>query len=151
MSEKERKLIDASNQIAGRLASRISKLLMGGTMVDVINIENAVLSGKPTKLADKFQEYLRKGSLINPKYGPIHYRRPDMLFRKMVRGMLPRRKKKGTEALSRLRAYIGHPSSVKGTPVRFDDADVSRLSGDYTTLGELASRFSRWKEKQVTA
>jgi large subunit ribosomal protein L13 len=151
LSEKERKLIDASNQIAGRLASRISKLLLDGSTIDVINIESAVISGKPTKLADKFQEYLEKGSLINPKYGPIHYRRPDMLFRKMVKGMLPRRKRKGKDALAHLRAYIGHPSSIKGTPMRFDDADVSRLSGYYTTLGELASRFSRWKEEQVTA
>jgi len=150
LSENERKLVDASNQIAGRLASRISKLLLQGNRVDVINIENAVLSGKPAKLAEKFQEYLEKGSLINPRYGPIHYRRPDMLFRKMVRGMLPRRKRKGMDALARLRSYIGHPSSVKGTPMRFEDADVSRLSGDYTTLGELASRFSRWRQERVT-
>ena len=150
MSEPERRLVDASNQILGRLASKIAKLLLEGRKVDVINVEKAVISGKKQMRFAKFQEYLDKGSLINPKYGPRHFRKPDLMFKSVVRGMLPRRKKKGIEALSRMRAYIGHPSSIKGTPMRFEDADVSRLGGDYLRLHEVASRFSRWKQREVS-
>ena len=151
MSEPERRLVDASNQILGRLASKIAKLLLEGRKVDVINVEKAVISGKKQMRFAKFQEYLDKGSLINPKYGPRHFRKPDLMFKSVVRGMLPRRKKKGIEALSRMRAYIGHPPFVKGNPMKFEDSDASHLSIYYMSLGELASRFSRWKEKEVKA
>lgn len=148
MSESERKLIDASNQIMGRLASRIAKMLLEGNKVDVVNVEKAVISGSRKAVFKEYQEFLEKGSVINPKYGPKHFRRPDLMFKRVVEGMLPRRKKKGKEAISKMRAYIGHPEFIKGEPIKFEEFNASRLSGNYITLGELSSRFSKFKSSR---
>src|SRR5881396_2571413 len=101
--------IDATDQIAGRLCSKVAKLILGGKRVTVVNAERALISGARNSVIRQWMERLEISSRVNPIYGPIHPRRPDTILRRMVRGMVPRRKPKGGAAMKRLRIYIGVP------------------------------------------
>ena len=84
--------IDASNQIAGRLSSKVAKLLLSGKTVVVVNAEKSLISGSRTSVINQWKERLELSSKVNPIYGPIHPRRHANKLRRMVRGMVPRKK-----------------------------------------------------------
>ncbi|MCP8323504.1 MAG: 50S ribosomal protein L13 [Candidatus Methylarchaceae archaeon HK02M2] len=147
VNDKERKMIvvDAQGHIAGRLASHIAKSLLKGNRIVVINAEKILLSGSKYSIINEYLERLEIGSVINPKHGPLHPRRPDTIFTKMIRGMLPYRKAKGLEALKRLRVYINTPEYYK--PIEktiFEKGLATKPLSFYLTLGEVASRLG-WK------
>lgn len=140
----EKIVVDGSGLILGRLASKVAKLLLEGYHVDVINVEKVVISGKRESIFREYEEFLEIKSKINPKYTPVHFRRPDLFFKRVVRGMLPRKKPRGINALRRLKAYIGTPEKIEGKKVSFPDASSERLKSGFITLSELAKRFG-WK------
>ncbi|MGQ9468865.1 MAG: 50S ribosomal protein L13 [Nitrososphaerales archaeon] len=138
-------VVDAQGHIAGRLSSYIAKSLLNGNKVIVVNAEKALLSGSKSSIINEYLKKLEIGSVINPRHGPFHPKRPDTILTKMVRGMLPRRKAKGLEALNRLRVYIGIPEQYKSfEKIRFEDALAKKPLSFYLTLGELSSRLG-WK------
>jgi len=138
-------VVDAQGHIAGRLSSYIAKSLLNGNKVIVVNAEKALLSGSKSSIINEYLKKLEIGSVINPRHGPFHPRRPDTILTKMVRGMLPRRKAKGLEALRRLRVYIGVPEQYKSfEKTKFEEAIVKKPLSFYLTLGELSSRLG-WK------
>jgi large subunit ribosomal protein L13 len=131
--------VDAAGQIAGRLCSNVSHELLSGRRVVVVNAEKALLSGDRDSVVRQWRTKLEISSRVNPIYGPIHYRRPDGIMRRMVRGMVPRKKTKGVLAMKKLRVYIGVPeSAAKAKLSRFEDAVAPRPPSLYITLGELA-------------
>lgn len=134
--------VNAEGQVAGRMASRVTKLLLNGEHVTVINAEKAVISGKRASILREYSEFLNVKSRVQPKYTPRHARTPENFIKAVVRGMLPRRKTKGVVAFRRLRVYAGDPESHSVEAIRFEDADVSRVKGRYITVGELLSQFS---------
>lgn len=146
MSSEDTIYIDATNQIAGRLSSKIAKLVLSGKRVVVVNAEKALISGSRTSVINQWKERLELGSKVNPIYGPIHPRRPDNILRRMVRGMVPRKKPKGASAMKRLRVYIGVPSGVDGSKMtRFEETTATRPIPVYVTMGDL-SRSLGWNE-----
>lgn len=138
-------IIDATNLVAGRLASIVAKKLLNGEKVAVVNAEKAVFSGKkPTKVEEMklFLEIVGRG---NPKYGPRHPRRPDTILKRMVRGMLPREKPKGIQALKNLRVYVGVPMEAGGNQFQtFQEASADKLKCSYVSIGEIAKEVG-WK------
>ena len=54
-------VIDATNKIAGRLASIVAKLLLIGEEVIILNAEKAVISGKKDRIFRIFKEKRDKG------------------------------------------------------------------------------------------
>ena len=96
------KIIDAADQVAGRLASRIAFILQGkhkpayqshqdlGYFVQVINVDKLKFTGK--KLAKKI--YYRNtgypGGIRTTKLSDLLAKRPDRLLRMMVSTMLPK-------------------------------------------------------------
>ncbi|MGA6922339.1 MAG: 50S ribosomal protein L13, partial [Nitrososphaeraceae archaeon] len=106
-------IVDATDCIAGRMCSRVSKLLLKGNRVSVVNSENAMLSGDRYMTINLYKEYLEISSVTNPIHGPFHPRRPDTILTRMVRGMIPKTKTSGIEAFKRLRVYIGVPEELK--------------------------------------
>ena len=82
-------VVDATNHIAGRLASNVAKLLLQGQRVTVVNCEKIMMSGKRETQIREYREFLEINSIINYKHGPVHYRRPDTMMAKMIRQMLP--------------------------------------------------------------
>lgn len=132
-------IIDAEGLILGRMATHVAKRLLSGEEIIIVNAEKAVLSGKKSsKLADA-KEFLGVGA---PMRGPFHYRRPDRIVRKCVRGMLPYRRPKGLQAFRKLKVYIGTPDDLKAqSPETLSDAQAKKLTCPYLTVGEFAKEI----------
>jgi large subunit ribosomal protein L13 len=138
--------VDASNQIAGRLSSKVAKLILSGKRVVVVNAEKALISGSRSSVVTEWTKKLELSSRVNPIYGPFHPRRPDNILRRMVRGMVPRKKPKGALAMKRLRVYIGVPSEVSGSKMtKFEDSAASRPIPVYVTMADLSKSLG-WNE-----
>jgi large subunit ribosomal protein L13 len=138
-------VVDATNCIAGRMCSHVSKLLLQGKRVAIVNAEKAMLSGSRYKTINSYKEYLEINSVTNPIHGPFHPRRPDTILSKMVRGMVPKRKSNGIEAFKRLRVYMGVPEGVKGASMEsFDDSKISKPESYYISIAEVAKQIG-WK------
>lgn len=132
-------IVDATGCIAGRMCSRVSKLLLKGNRVSVINSENAMLSGDRYMTINLYKEYLEISSVTNPIHGPFHPRRPDTILTRMVRGMIPKTKTSGIEAFKRLRVYIGVPEELRNKKAEFiQDAKITRPPSKYISVGDVA-------------
>lgn len=140
-------VVDASNHVAGRLSSLVAKLLLKGNRISLVNCERIMISGTRSNTIHEYRQFLKINSIINPKHGPVHYRRPDTVITKMIRGMLPFEKKpSGKTSHKRLRAYVGSPKELKPfKKVQFEKAMIRRSASSYTTMGELC-RVIGWTE-----
>lgn len=126
--EVERKwfVVDLENQILGRAASEIAKVLRGkhkpqftphvdtGDFVIAVNVEKIKLTGK--KLTDK--KYFRHsgyiGNLKSITAGKLMETYPDRVLHAAVRGMLPKNTL-GRAQLKKLKIYAGpeHPHEAQ--------------------------------------
>lgn len=138
-------VVDAANCISGRLCSKVSKLLLQGNRVSVVNAEKVMLSGDRYEIIEDYKKRLEIGSIVNPIHGPFHPRRPDTIVTKMIRGMVPKRKSSGIQAFKKLRVYIGVPDELKNSAMRtFDDAKITRPESFYTSMSDVAKQIG-WK------
>jgi large subunit ribosomal protein L13 len=138
-------VVDATNCIAGRMCSHVSKLLLQGNRVAIVNAEKAMLSGNRYKTIDSYKEHLGINSVTNPIHGPFHPRRPDTILSKMVRGMVPKRKPDGVSAFKRLRVYMGVPEGMKSAKMEsFDDSKITKPESYYISIAEVAKQIG-WK------
>jgi large subunit ribosomal protein L13 len=138
-------VVDAANCIVGRMCSHVSKLLLQGNRVAIVNAEKAMLSGNRYKTISLYKEHLEINSVTNPIHGPFHPRRPDTILTKMVRGMVPKSKASGIEAFKRLRVYIGIPEELKNIePESFNDSKITKPASYYITVGDVAKQIG-WK------
>ena len=132
-------IIDATELILGRLASIVAKPLLQGERIVIVNAEKSIISGKKLSRLKEVKTFLEVG---HPRKGPFHSRKPDQIFRKTVRGMLPMRKPRGREAYKRLRVFIGTPEEFKDVETQtIHDANAEKLRCPYITLGELAQEI----------
>ncbi|MBM3309038.1 MAG: 50S ribosomal protein L13 [Candidatus Altiarchaeales archaeon] len=137
-------ILNAENQILGRLLSFAAKKALNGEQVIIVNAEKAVISGKKEKI---FNENLAKLEIKNKgnyTKGPFHYKRPDYYVKKAVRGMLPYNKPRGVEAYTRIRVYIGMPERELRENHNLDlkkekpyDLKPKRQPTDYVTVEEV--------------
>lgn len=131
-------VIDAEDHIAGRLASNVAKLLLKGNRVSIVNCEKIMISGSRGNIIKNYRDFLEIASILHPEHGPYHPRRPDTIMKKMVRGMLPRKKPSGWDAHKRLRTYIGTPKELKPfEKVQFEKAKITKSNANYTSMSEL--------------
>jgi large subunit ribosomal protein L13 len=139
-------VVDATNCIAGRMCSHVSKLLIQGNRVAIVNAEKAMLSGNSRyKTIELYKEHLEINSVTNPIHGPFHPRRPDTILSKMVRGMVPKRKSSGITAFKGLRVYIGVPEEMKSAKMEsFSDSKITKPEAYYISVGEIAKQIG-WK------
>ena len=138
-------VVDATNCIAGRMCSHVSKLLLRGNRVAIVNAEKAMLSGNRYKTIELYKEHLEINSVTNPIHGPFHPRRPDTMLTKMVRGMVPKRKTSGIQAHKRLRVYIGIPEEIKSSKMEiFEDSKITKPESYYISVGDVAKQIG-WK------
>ena len=139
-------VVDATDHIAGRLASNVAKLLIKGNRVSVVNCEKIMMSGTQSNHIQEYREFLEINSINHWKHGPKHPRRPDTIMKRMIRGMLPKEKPSGIAAHKRLRTFIGSPKEVKSLKkTKFEKAMIKKASSNYTQLGELC-RVIGWTE-----
>src|SRR4030066_313578 len=136
---KQATLVNAEGLILGRMSSKVAKKLLNGEEVVIINAEKTVISGKKKSKILEAHVFLEVGA---PARGPFHYRRPDRIVRKTVRGMLPMDKLKGKNALAKLKVFWGVPEELKNQKQEaVPDAESAKLKGPSFTLGELAKEI----------
>lgn len=139
-------VVDATDHIAGRLSSNVAKLLLKGNRVSIVNCEKIMISGTRSNIIKEYRDFLEIASILHPKHGPFHPRRPDTIMKRMIRGMLPRKKPSGLTAHKRLRTYIGSPKELSSfEKIQFEKAKIKRSASNYTTMGELG-RTIGWAE-----
>jgi large subunit ribosomal protein L13 len=127
------------------MCSHVSKLLLKGNKVSIVNAEKAMLSGNRYKTIELYKEHLEINSVTNPIHGPFHPRRPDTMLTKMVRGMVPKQKTTGIEAFQRLRVYIGVPEEMKNAKMQsFEDSKIRKPEAYYISVGDVAKQIG-WK------
>ena len=120
------KIVDAKDQILGRLAVKIANTLRGrdkaiytphvdtGDFVIVVNADKVKLTG--SKEEDKKYMFY-SGYMGNEKYRSVadfREKRPEFLITNAVKGMLPKNKL-ASQMLKKLRVYSGeeHPHSAQ--------------------------------------
>ncbi len=132
--EVERKwyLVDAKDQVVGRLASKIAMVLMGkhkphytpyidtGDFVVVTNAAKVRFTGNKWKKKVYYRHSGYPGGLKSRTAGEMLKRRPEEILRHAVRGMLPKNHL-GRRQLRKLKIYPGedHPH-VAQQPVKLD-------------------------------
>ena len=132
-------VIDASGLILGRMASIVAKRLLLGESIIIVNAEKATLSGRRLSRVKEAKAFLDVG---HPRKGPFHPRRPDQILRRTVRGMLPRRKPKGADALRRLKVFLDVPLQLKTAKLEtISEANVDKLRCPYMSLGDFAKQI----------
>jgi large subunit ribosomal protein L13 len=137
-------IIDADGLVLGRMASSIAKRLLAGEYIDIVNAQNIVVSGNRIKLIEEWKEFMKVGGFGK---GPTHYRKPNDIVRRTIRGMLPYRIPKGRDAYKRLNVYIGVPEELKSSEkLSLPECHSSKLRHRYTTVGELAMSIG-WNMK----
>lgn len=126
-------VVDARDCIMGRVASEIAQRALDGDRVAVINAENAVITGNEESTMDTY----RKRAELGSDSGPYYPKRPDRIFKRAVRGMLPYKQDSGREAFESIRIYVGNPHDRDGEVL--EDTSLDRLSNiNFTTLGEVS-------------
>lgn len=139
-------VVDATDHIVGRLCSYVAKLLLKGENVTILNAEKAMISGNKYSTIKEWHQYLQIGSVVHPEHGPYHPRRPDRVITRMIRGMVPKRKPKGEEAMKRLRVFIGVPEGYEHREMKhFEDAKIRRPSAYYLSVNDLSKSIG-WSE-----
>jgi len=136
-------VINAEGLILGRMASQVAKKLLNGEEVIIVNAEKSVLSGKKKSKVAEAKEFLEVGA---PMKGPFHYRRPDRIVRKTVRGMLPFKQPKGKNAYKKLKVFMGVPDELRDQKMgTLTEAQATKLKGPHFTLAELAKEVG-WNQ-----
>lgn len=121
-AERSWHLIDAQDQVVGRLATRIAMILMGkhrpgylphvdtGDFIVVVNAAGLRLTGRKgeQKFVKSYSGY--PGGLRTVSYGDMLAKRPERLLQMAVRRMLPKNHL-GRQMLKKLKIYAGaeHP------------------------------------------
>ncbi|EOB15331.1 60S ribosomal protein L13a [Nosema bombycis CQ1] len=102
-------IVDASEHVMGKLASKVAKLLLEGHKITVLNCEKVILTGSLKSRLAMFKSFLNKRCRVNPRRGPFHHILPSMRFYRTVRGMIPYKSYKGKTAISNLAVHEGIP------------------------------------------
>ncbi|WP_318569233.1 50S ribosomal protein L13 [Salinigranum marinum] len=129
-------VIDARDCILGRVASEIAQKALAGERVAVVNVEHAVITGSESDVMSVYRKRVEVGS----DRGPYYPKRPDRIFKRAVRGMLPYKKPRGREALDRVRVYVGNPYDDEGELL--EDTSLDRLSNiKFISLGDVSEKL----------
>jgi large subunit ribosomal protein L13 len=123
-------VVDAENQILGRMATRIANILRGknkpcytpnvdtGDFVVVINAEKVAVTGKKAqqKVYQRYSGY--PSGLKEIKYADMKERHPERIIRLAVQRMIPKNRL-GRKVIRKLKIYKGpdHPHEAQGPEV----------------------------------
>jgi len=146
-------VIDGKNLVLGRLGAVVAKKLLAGEHVVVLNAEYLALSGDKKYIEEKYQKRRWAVNKANPEHAPHWPRRPDMLVKRVIRGMLPFDSAHGRKAFKNLRVYMGIPAAFESAQMAdLGIKNTEALHTRYTLIGELCSslgyhtRTARYKE-----
>ena len=115
-------VIDATDQVLGRLATRVARLLMGkhkpifsrnldvGDYVVIINAEKVRVTGDKAKQKVYYRHSGYPGGLKSITYDKLMQANPTRVIEHAVKGMLPHTRL-GGNMMKKLKVYVGdtHP------------------------------------------
>jgi len=135
-------IIDAKNLIVGRLASVVAKKAILGEEITIVNSEFSVLTGTKEVILKKFKAQSIRGE---PFHGPFLPKRPHLLLKRIIRGMLPYKQEKGRSAFKRIKCYLGLPEEFKNNKIEtIEKANIQKLNNlRYMALGELCKLLKK--------
>ncbi|MEM2909348.1 MAG: 50S ribosomal protein L13 [Candidatus Bilamarchaeaceae archaeon] len=116
-------IIDGTDCIFGRLATRIAKKALSGEEVHVINAEKMVIKGNPNAILRRFQARRAITHKANPEHAPKWPKVPHMLVKRMIRGMLPWQTARGRAAYRRITIHTGNPKHLTAVDFPTDKHD----------------------------
>ena len=129
-------VVDARDCILGRVASEVAQKALDGDRVAVVNAEDAVITGNP----ESTMETYRKRAEVGSDSGPYYPKRPDGIFKRSIRGMVPYKTDDGREAFENVRVYLGNPYDEDGEVL--DGTSLDRLSNiKFISLGEISEKL----------
>ena len=131
-------VIDAKGAVVGRLGARIAKLLLAGQQVEIINADSAVMVGTLSVAREKYLSRRHQKNKRTPEDSPVWPRRPHLLLRRMLRGMLPHKSQRGRDAYARLRVSSGATEGAK--TLKITEASSEAKHGMFT-LAELCKEL----------
>ncbi|MCF7872075.1 50S ribosomal protein L13 [Candidatus Woesearchaeota archaeon] len=132
-------IIDATDMIIGRLGTYVAKNALLGQTIHLVNCEKAVITGHPQKVFASFKQARERGA---PLVGPYFPRMPHMLVKRTLRGMLPYKKPRGREALSRIKCYIGIPNSMKNEKIEtLNQFSVEKTNAKFMYIREISKQL----------
>ena len=120
--EREWHVIDATDQVLGRLATRVARLLTGkhkpiftrnldtGDYVVIINAEKVCVTGNKTKQKVYYRHSGYPGGLKSITLEKLMQTHPTRVIEHAVKGMLPHTRL-GASMMKKLKVYVGdtHP------------------------------------------
>jgi len=128
-------VIDARDCILGRVASEVATRALDGERIAVVNAEKAVITGGEDDVTATYQKRVEVGSDKGPEYPG----RPDGIFKRSIRGMLPHKRPRGREAYENVRVYVGNPYEDDREAEALPDTSLDRLSNiRFVTLGDVS-------------
>jgi len=129
-------VVDARDCILGRVASEVAQQILAGQRVAVVNAEDAVITGNKEDTLDTYRTRAEVGS----DRGPYYPKRPDRIFKRAIRGMVPYKKEHGREAFENVRVYVGNPYDEDGEVL--EGTSLDRLSNiKFISLGEISEKL----------
>ena len=136
--KREWHIFDASEEVLGKLATRIAGLLMGkhkpifcrhldvGDFVVVINAEKVRVTGNKAKQKFYYRHSGYPGGLKSVSLEKLLETQPTRVIEHAVKGMLPNNRLRAS-MMKRLRIFAGdaHPyqGQVKATPMKAEEPD----------------------------
>jgi len=141
------RIINADGMVLGRLGSLVAKMLLLGDKVIIVNAEKVVISGKARFTIESYKKRSNIKTLTNPIKGPFFYRKPNLLVRRTIRGMLPWKYPRGRQAYRSLRVYMGIPKILnidESKIENFPEFSVTHLKGPFIEVSKLAQELG-WK------
>jgi large subunit ribosomal protein L13 len=138
-------IVNAEGLVAGRLASKVAKAAINGEEVIVLNAEKVVLVGKKTAVMPKFQQRVDAAVKSNPHYGPKYDRVPSMMFRRMIRGMLPNKSRTRERLLKQIIVYNATTDKVDITKAETFEKIKCNEKHEFMLLEEVAKALGgKW-------
>ncbi|RRJ28185.1 50S ribosomal protein L13 [Halocatena pleomorpha] len=130
-------VVDARDCILGRVASTVANRALEGERVAVVNTERAVITGNDDDIMSVYEKRLDIGS----DRGPYYPKRPDRIFKRSIRGMLPYKRQGGRQAFENVRCYVGDPYEDEESEV-LEDTSLDRLSNiKFVQLSDISERL----------
>ncbi|MBD3312590.1 50S ribosomal protein L13 [archaeon] len=132
-------IIDATDLIAGRLASWVAKLALEGETIRIVNAEKTVISGRRNSTIKEFVKRINRGNALA---GPFHPKRADRILKRIIRGMIPYKKERGAKAFKRIKTYLGVPSELKDKAKTIKEFQLNNSNIQrYITLQDLSRQL----------
>ena len=138
--------IDAKDMVLGRIASVIAERLLKGETIEVVNSEKSVIVGRKEPTMEKFRTRVNARVWGNPdRYGPKYPRKPNAIFKRTIRGMVPDKKERGKNALKKLKVFIGVPKEKENQKFEIIEKAKNHEMKKFLYLEEISKELgAKW-------